>query len=92
MNPMVGHRQGDQATKRAAPTDSSRSKTTSRPVGRQVGRQVGRPAVAAALETVEVRVGTLDEVRKLPATGPQEYLHAGNWLTAFYLAAICRAS
>ncbi|MFI1282465.1 immunity 49 family protein [Streptomyces sp. NPDC020858] len=39
---------------------------------------------------VAVRVGTLDEVRKLPATGPQEYLHAGNWLTAFYLAAICR--
>ncbi|MFI1282469.1 immunity 49 family protein [Streptomyces sp. NPDC020858] len=39
---------------------------------------------------VAVRVGTLAEVRKLPATGPQEYLHAGNWLTAFYLAVICR--
>ncbi|WUF57458.1 immunity 49 family protein [Streptomyces tubercidicus] len=35
------------------------------------------------------RVGTLDEVRKLPATGPQDYLHAGNWLTSFYLAVIC---
>ncbi|MFI1282467.1 MULTISPECIES: hypothetical protein [unclassified Streptomyces] len=29
-------------------------------------------------------------MKNLPATGPQEYLHAGNWLTAFYLAAICR--
>nr|WSX19395.1 immunity 49 family protein [Streptomyces tubercidicus] len=35
------------------------------------------------------RVGTLDEVRKLPATGPQDYLHTGNWLTSFYLAVIC---
>ncbi|MFF3860285.1 immunity 49 family protein [Streptomyces sp. NPDC002209] len=39
---------------------------------------------------VPLRVGTLDEVRRLPATGPQDYLHAGNWLTAFYLAVICR--
>ncbi|MGY4968313.1 immunity 49 family protein [Streptomyces nigrescens] len=39
---------------------------------------------------VACRVGTLDEVRKLPATGPQDYLHAGNWLTSFYLAVICR--
>ncbi|MGW8558008.1 immunity 49 family protein [Streptomyces tubercidicus] len=38
---------------------------------------------------VACRVGTLDEVRKLPATGPQDYLHAGNWLTSFYLAVIC---
>ncbi|WP_280671881.1 MULTISPECIES: immunity 49 family protein [unclassified Kitasatospora] len=39
---------------------------------------------------VECRVGTEGEVRKLPATGPQNYLHAGSWLTAFYLAVICR--
>ncbi|MEU4149571.1 immunity 49 family protein [Streptomyces sp. NPDC026659] len=37
---------------------------------------------------VACRVG--DEVKHLPATGPQEYLHAGNWLTAYYLAAVCR--
>jgi hypothetical protein len=29
-------------------------------------------------------------VKKLPATGPQGYPHAGTWLTTFYLAAICR--
>ncbi|MCX4677093.1 immunity 49 family protein [Streptomyces sp. NBC_01433] len=40
--------------------------------------------------TVACRVGTLDEVRTLPRTGPQDYLHAGNWLTSFYLAVICR--
>ncbi|MEU1435874.1 immunity 49 family protein [Streptomyces sp. NPDC005786] len=40
--------------------------------------------------TVACRVGTLDEVRTLPGTGPQDYLHAGNWLTSFYLAVICR--
>lgn len=55
--------------------------------------QVG-PALFAAGTAQEgpvaCRVGTLDEIRRLPATGPQEYLHAGNWLTAFYLALICR--
>ncbi|MEU7066507.1 immunity 49 family protein [Streptomyces sp. NPDC046161] len=40
--------------------------------------------------TVTCRIGVNGEERKLPATGPQEYLHAGNWLTTFYLAAICR--
>jgi hypothetical protein len=39
---------------------------------------------------VPCRIGTQGEVKQLPATGPQEYLHAGNWLTSFYLAAICR--
>lgn len=29
-------------------------------------------------------------MKHLPATGPQDYLHAGNWLTSFYLAVICR--
>ncbi|MEU6673567.1 immunity 49 family protein [Streptomyces sp. NPDC046853] len=39
---------------------------------------------------VPCRIGSHDEVKNLPATGPQEYLHAGNWLTTYYLAAICR--
>ncbi|MFE2415182.1 immunity 49 family protein [Kitasatospora sp. NPDC059408] len=39
---------------------------------------------------VECRVGVEGEVRKLPATGPQDYLNAGSWLKAFYLAVICR--
>ncbi|MDP9843640.1 Imm49 family immunity protein [Streptosporangium lutulentum] len=55
--------------------------------------QVGSALFAAGTAQegpVTCRVGTLDEVRKLPATGPQDYLHAGNWLTAFYLALIRR--
>ncbi|CAL9298267.1 immunity 49 family protein [Streptomyces sp. SudanB52_2052] len=40
--------------------------------------------------TVPCRVGSTGEVKHLPATGPQDYLHAGNWLTSFYLAVICR--
>ncbi|MER7729881.1 immunity 49 family protein [Streptomyces erythrochromogenes] len=44
----------------------------------------------AAEGTVTCRIGVNGEQRELPATGPQEYLHAGNWLTSFYLAAICR--
>ncbi|MEU5996218.1 MULTISPECIES: immunity 49 family protein [unclassified Streptomyces] len=39
---------------------------------------------------VPCRIGSHGEVKNLPATGPQEYLHAGNWLTTYYLAAICR--
>ncbi|WP_328399337.1 immunity 49 family protein [Streptomyces sp. NBC_00390] len=55
--------------------------------------QVGSALFAAGTAqegSVACRVGTLDEVRKLPATGPQDYLHAGNWLISFYLAVICR--
>ncbi|MGA5320503.1 immunity 49 family protein [Streptomyces seoulensis] len=37
---------------------------------------------------VACRIGP--EVKYLPATGPQEYLHAGNWLTTYYLSVICR--
>ncbi|MFF1921508.1 immunity 49 family protein [Streptomyces sp. NPDC058221] len=47
-------------------------------------------AGTAQESTVTCRVGALDEVRTLPRTGPQEYLHAGNWLTSFYLSVICR--
>ncbi|MEU5577634.1 immunity 49 family protein [Streptomyces huasconensis] len=39
---------------------------------------------------VPCRIGSHGEVKNLPATGPQEYLHADNWLTAYYLATICR--
>ncbi|MFF1353327.1 immunity 49 family protein [Streptomyces sp. NPDC058297] len=39
---------------------------------------------------VPCRIGSKGEVKNLPATGPQEYLHAGDWLISFYLAAICR--
>ena len=44
----------------------------------------------AAEGPVPCRVGSSGEVKNLPATGPQDYLHAGNWLTSFYLALICR--
>jgi immunity protein 49 of polymorphic toxin system len=37
---------------------------------------------------VECRIG--EEVRVLPGTGPKYYTDAGNWLTAFWLAVICR--
>ncbi|MEV7235227.1 immunity 49 family protein [Streptomyces sp. NPDC051020] len=45
---------------------------------------------AAAEGPVPCRIGSRGEVKNLPATGPQEYLHAGDWLTSFYLATICR--
>ncbi|MGW2647863.1 immunity 49 family protein [Streptomyces sp. NPDC001393] len=47
-------------------------------------------AGTAAEGPVPCRVGSSGEVKHLPATGPQDYLHAGNWLTSFYLAVICR--
>ncbi|MGW3988138.1 immunity 49 family protein [Streptomyces sp. NPDC004830] len=55
--------------------------------------QVGCGLFAAGMATegtVSCRVGSNGEVKQLPATGPQDYLHAGNWLTSFYLAVICR--
>ncbi|MEU6988579.1 immunity 49 family protein [Streptomyces sp. NPDC046324] len=39
---------------------------------------------------VPCRIGSRGEVKHLPATGPRDYLHAGTWLTSFYLALICR--
>lgn len=45
---------------------------------------------AAADGPVPCRIGSKGEIKNLPATGPQEYLHAGNWLTTYYLAVICR--
>ncbi|MFD9630215.1 immunity 49 family protein [Streptomyces violascens] len=40
--------------------------------------------------TVECRID--DKMRTISATGPQYYADAGNWVTAFWLAAICRES
>lgn len=46
-------------------------------------------AVTGATEgTVECRIN--QEVRHIPAIGPRSYADAGNWLTAFWLAIICR--
>jgi hypothetical protein len=55
--------------------------------------QVGNGLFASATATegpVPCRIGSRGEVKQLPASGPQDYLHAGNWLTSFYLAVICR--
>ncbi|POX41709.1 hypothetical protein C3486_08505 [Streptomyces sp. Ru73] len=38
--------------------------------------------------TVECRIDR--EMRTLPAIGPRPYADAGNWLTAFWLAVVCR--
>ncbi len=47
-------------------------------------------AGAATEGTTACRIGSKGEIKNLPATGPQDYLHAGNWLTSYYLAVICR--
>ncbi|NBE53826.1 immunity 49 family protein [Streptomyces boluensis] len=55
--------------------------------------QVGSALFAAGTAgegPVECRIGVEGGVKRLPATGPQDYLNAGSWLTAFYLAVICR--
>ncbi|WP_030378797.1 MULTISPECIES: immunity 49 family protein [unclassified Streptomyces] len=55
--------------------------------------QVGSALFAAGTAAdgpVACRIGSKGEVKQLPATGPADYLHAGNWLTSFYLAVICR--
>ncbi|MFD6968333.1 immunity 49 family protein [Streptomyces sp. NPDC059979] len=53
--------------------------------------QVGSAVFAAATTTedhVQRRIAHKD--RTLGATGPQEYTTPGTWLTAFYLAVVCR--
>ncbi|MFJ7177521.1 immunity 49 family protein [Streptomyces massasporeus] len=53
--------------------------------------QVGEAAFAAAAATegtVQRRI--VDEVRTVPATGPQSYANAGSWLTSLYFVIICR--
>ncbi|EFL26321.1 conserved hypothetical protein [Streptomyces himastatinicus ATCC 53653] len=55
----------------------------------QVGSALFDSAVAAE-GPVPCRIGIAGEVKHLPATGPTSYTHAGAWLTAVYLATICR--
>ncbi|MGW3421326.1 immunity 49 family protein [Streptomyces phaeochromogenes] len=53
--------------------------------------QVGSALFASASATegtVECRID--HELRTIPATGPQFASNAGNWLTAFWLAIVCR--
>ncbi|MFE0131722.1 immunity 49 family protein [Streptomyces sp. NPDC059037] len=53
--------------------------------------QLGSALFASATTTagsVECRIA--DQVQDLPAAGPQPYADAGNWLTAFWLAIVCR--
>lgn len=53
--------------------------------------QVGSAVFAAATTTedhVQCRIAHKD--RSLRATGPQWYVNPGSWLTAFYLAVVCR--
>ncbi|MEU9114521.1 immunity 49 family protein [Streptomyces sp. NPDC048483] len=45
-------------------------------------------SATATQGTVHCRIA--DEMRTIPATGPQHYADAGNWITAFWLALICR--
>jgi hypothetical protein len=47
-------------------------------------------SATAAEGPVPCRIGSADEVKNLPATGPTPYTHAGAWLTSVYLATICR--
>ncbi|MER5217567.1 immunity 49 family protein [Streptomyces sp. NPDC002838] len=53
--------------------------------------QVSSAAFAAAVQregAVECRIS--DQMRTIPATGPQYYANAGNWLTAFWFSIVCR--
>lgn len=53
--------------------------------------QVGSAVfVAAAASEGEVKCRIAHEDRTLRATGPQQYVTPGTWLTAFYLAVVCR--
>ena len=55
----------------------------------QVGSALFDSATAAE-GPVPCRIGSLGEVKNLPATGPTSYTHAGAWVTSVYLATICR--
>ncbi|MFD9973930.1 immunity 49 family protein [Streptomyces sp. NPDC059017] len=53
--------------------------------------QVGSAMFAAATRTegtIQCRVN--HELRTVPATGPQSHADAGNWITAFWFAIVCR--
>ncbi|MGI5470646.1 immunity 49 family protein [Streptomyces sp. CA-132043] len=45
-------------------------------------------AASTTEDSVQCRVN--GELRTIPATIPQEFIDAGNWLTAFWLAVVCR--
>ncbi|WP_461028956.1 immunity 49 family protein [Streptomyces sparsus] len=53
--------------------------------------QVGSALFEAGVQadgSVQCRIA--DKVRDIPATGPQHFVDAGNWLTSYYLAIVCR--
>ncbi|WP_239475941.1 immunity 49 family protein [Streptomyces sp. CS090A] len=53
--------------------------------------QVGSATfVATMAREGEIRCRIAEKERVLEATGPQRYSNPGSWLTAFYLAVICR--
>ncbi|MFC7828541.1 immunity 49 family protein [Streptomyces sp. NPDC057375] len=53
--------------------------------------QVGEAAFAAAAAVEgNVRRRVVEEVRSIPATGPQFYANAGNWLNSLWFVIICR--
>ncbi|MFI8892575.1 immunity 49 family protein [Streptomyces paradoxus] len=53
--------------------------------------QVGEAAFAAAAATAgTIQRRIVDEVRTIPATGPQPYANAGNWLTSLWFVIVCR--
>ncbi|WP_307813320.1 immunity 49 family protein [Streptomyces sp. N35] len=54
----------------------------------QLGSAWFRMATASGADTVTCRIK--EKERFLPATGPQPHINASSWLTAFYLALICR--
>lgn len=53
----------------------------------QIGSALFRAATSSG-PTVECLIS--GKVRTIPSTGPQPHANAGNWLTAFYLALVCR--
>lgn len=55
----------------------------------QAGSALFATTSAAEGTAVTVTINGLE--RSLPATGPQSCAHAGNWVTSFYLALICRS-
>ncbi|ANH93233.1 MULTISPECIES: immunity 49 family protein [unclassified Streptomyces] len=56
----------------------------------QTGSALFAAATAPAGGSVTCRIK--DRERVVPATGPEAHLNAGTWVTAFYLAMVCRAN
>jgi hypothetical protein len=53
----------------------------------QIGSAIFATTISVG-ESIECRIR--HAMRTLPATGPRYYAHAGNWLTAFWFAVVCR--